>query len=371
VEADSAPTRIAFCITDLDPGGAEQALVQIVTRLDRREWEPAVYCLGPAGALVAPLESAGIAVTCFGARSARKVSVLWKLARELGRFRPRILQTFLYHANITGRLAAWTAGVPHVVCGIRVAERRGRMRLRIDRLTDWMVDRHVCVSESVAEFARMEGGLPARKLVVIPNGVDAARFAEASPADLVPFGIPRSARTLLFVGRLDFQKGPELLIEAADRVLTAHADAHVLLVGDGPLRARLAAQAQQTAVADRIHFAGARSDVPMLMRASYALVLPSRWEGLPNVVLEAMSAGLPVVATAVEGTREVVKSGETGWLVPPDSVDALADALDRLLSHYEGVPAIARRAQDAVQERFTWCGATRSYVDLYRSLLGT
>ena len=369
MEAPAQPVRIAFCITDLDPGGAEQALVQIVTRLDRSEWEPAVFCLSQPGELVERLESAGIPVRCFGARAARNVGVLVGLRRALREFRPQILQTFLYHANIAGRVAGWTARVPHIVCGIRVAERRSRFRLRLDRWTDWMVERHVCVSEGVAEFARTVGRLPAAKIVAIPNGVDAKRFAEAPPADLIEFGIPANARTLLFVGRLDFQKAPELLIEAAARCLPAHPDAHVLLVGDGSLRDPLAAQAQETTIADRIHFAGPRSNVPGLMRSACALVLPSRWEGLPNVVLEAMAAGLPVIATAVEGTGEVVRSGETGWLVPADSVAALADAITAVLDRPELAAALASTAQRLVSECFTWERSAAGYASLYRSLL--
>ena len=365
----STPVRIAFCITDLDRGGAEQALVQVVTRLDRRNWEPAVFCLAPPGELVEPLESAGIPVTCFGARAARNVGVLVGLRRVLREFRPQILQTFLYHANIAGRLAGWMARVPHIVCGIRVAERRSRSRLRLDRWTDWMVERHVCVSEGVAEFTRTVGRLPAEKLVVIPNGVDAARFAQSPPADLGAFGIPPNARTLLFVGRLEFQKAPELLIEAAARCLPAHPDTHLLLVGDGALRGRLAAQAQETMVADRIHFAGSRTDVPGLMRSASLLVLPSRWEGLPNVVLEAMAAGLPVIATAVEGAAEVVRNGETGWLIPADSVTALADAMTAALDRPELTAALGAAAQQAVVECFTWDRAAGAYAGLYRSLL--
>ena len=365
----SAPVRIAFCITDLDRGGAEQALVQIVTRLDRRDWEPAVFCLSPPGELVGPLESAGIPVTCFGARGVRHVSVILRLRQALRRFRPQILQTFLYHANIAGRFAGWMARVPHIVCGIRVAERRSRMRLRLDRWTDWMVDRHVCVSQGVADFSRSPGRLPAAKIVVIPNGVDATRFAEAPPADLSEFGIPPHARTLLFVGRLDFQKAPELLIEAAARCLAVHTDAHVLLVGDGPLRERLGAQAQQSGVGEQIHFAGPRTDVPMLMRAATALVLPSRWEGLPNVVLEAMAAGLPVIATAVEGTVEVVRNGETGWLVPADSAASLADAMAAALDRPELAASLGIAAQQAVLERFTWHRTAAEHAELYQSLL--
>jgi glycosyltransferase involved in cell wall biosynthesis len=296
---DQSPTRIAFCITDLDAGGAERALVQLVTRLDRARWEPFVFCLSGEGELARPLRDAGIAVVCLGARKRHGLSVVWRLSRLLAKLRPTILQTFLFHANIAGRLAGKAARVPVIVSGIRVAEKRGSLRLWIDRATDWMVSRHVCVSQDVAAFSAARGGLPISKIRVIPNGVEARLFAEAQPADLGQFGIPQGTRTLLFVGRLDPQKGPFVLMAAARELLPHHNGLHVLVVGDGPLAENLRKWVAKENLSDHIHFAGRRNDVPSLLRAVELFVLPSLWEGLPNVVLEAMAAGVPVVASRV------------------------------------------------------------------------
>src|SRR5262249_49760711 len=137
--------RIAFCITDLDPGGAERALAQLVTRLDRGRWDPAVFCLSSGGALADALKRAAGPGVCLGARRSQPVRVLWRLARELRRFRPEILQTFLFHANLAGRIAARMAGVRHVVSGIRVAEKRSPVPLWLDRWTNKLVRLNVCV----------------------------------------------------------------------------------------------------------------------------------------------------------------------------------------------------------------------------------
>ena len=179
---DTLPVRIGFCITDLDLGGAERQLVELVTRLDRGKFDPVVYCLGPRPAsnprsLADELEAAGIRVHCFGARrSWQFFSVLRSLRRQIAADAPRIVQTFLFHANLLGTLAARCAGVAHVVTGIRVAERRARGHLTLARWTDRWVERHVCVSESVRDFCR-QAGLTESKLAVIPNGVDVERFA--------------------------------------------------------------------------------------------------------------------------------------------------------------------------------------------------
>lgn len=363
------PVRIAFCITDLDVGGAERALVNLVTRLDRGRWEPSVICLAGPGALVEPLEQAGIPVICLGARRAWNLAVLPRLTRELRRIRPALLQTSLYHANIAGRIAARRAGVPRVVSGIRVAERRSRFRLWADRLTDGLVDRHVCVSRAVAEFSTTHGGLPAEKVTVIPNAVDADRLARAEPVDLSQLGIPAESRILLFVGRLDRQKAPLCLLEAAELLVPDHDELHVLVVGDGPLKERLRRWVGQRGLQERIHLAGRRSDVPALMKAADCLVLPSRWEGMPNVVLEAMAVGLPVVATAVDGVAELVRDGETGLLVRPGSPSELARAVERVLAGSRAAPPLAANAQHVVKKEFTWKRVVSAYEAVYRELL--
>ena len=363
------PTRLAFCITDLDPGGAERALVQIVTRLDRARWEPMVFCLAGPGALVETLADAGIPVKCLGARRAWNLSVVPQLARHLKGWRPALLQTFLFHANIAGRIAARGAGVRHVVCGIRVAERRSRARLWLDRATEWMVERHVCVSQDVADFSIREGRLTPEKVVVIPNGVDAARFASAEPADLTQFGIPPGTPTVLFVGRLDLQKGPDILLEAFVRIACREPAPHLLFVGAGPMADELQRSARQRRIDDQIHFAGWRPDIPELMRAATVLAVPSRWEGLPNVILEAMAAGLPFVATGVEGMTDLNRYG-VALFVPPNSPQDIAWGLDALLDDRDLWFETSNRSQEIAFKEFTWQRVTAAYDELYSQLLG-
>jgi glycosyltransferase involved in cell wall biosynthesis len=365
----AAPTRIAFCITDLDAGGAERALVQVVTRLDRSRWEPFVFCLSPEGDLARPLRDAGVAVVCLGAQKRQGLSVVWRLSRLLVKLRPTILQTFLHHANIVGRLAGKAARVPVIVSGIRVAEKRGGIRLWLDRATAWMVARHVCVSQDVAAFSAARGGLPVSKLCVIPNGVDAERLSAAEPADLSQFGIPPAGRTLLFVGRLDPQKGPFVLMAAVRDLIPRHPDLHVLLVGDGPLRENLQSWVAKENLASRIHFAGRRDDVPSIFKAAELFVLSSLWEGLPNVVLEAMAAGIPVVASRVEGISDLLIDDRTGLVVPANSSADLAEAIERLLADPQHARQMAHSAQRIANEDFAWSRVVEQYAKTYSELL--
>jgi glycosyltransferase involved in cell wall biosynthesis len=364
------PVPIAFCITDLDPGGAERALVQIVTRLSRAEWDPAVYCLAPRGELASVLDQHRIPVTCFGAKSSRDFPVIGALSRRLRDQHPRIVQTFLIHANIAGRIAARRAGVPIVVSGIRVAERGRPWHLWLERITRSKVTHHVCVSRSVAEFSISKLGLKPDRVSFIPNGVDVDLFANAVPADLSSFGITRPSRTLLFVGRLHKQKGIVTFLDAVRPLVERHDELNVLLVGAGPLEKQIRRWIHREELDHRILLPGQRNDVPSLMRACSAIVLPSLWEGLPNVVLEAMAAGLPVIATDVDGSRELVVPGTTGWLAEAGSSTSLRAAIEGwLTADTATVQRVTQNAKTFVTNDFTWGDAASSYASLYRRLL--
>jgi glycosyltransferase involved in cell wall biosynthesis len=321
------------------------------------------------GELVEPLDRAGVLVECLGARSVRNVGVVQRLARQLRLFRPALLQTFLFHANLAGRLAGHWAGVPVIVCGVRVAEHEQRWHLRLDRLTQRLVTRNVCVSQAVANFSVAHGGIRPERITVIPNGVDFNCYADARPANLAPLGIPPGSRTILCVSRLHHQKGQFLLLEAAAPLISADKELHILLVGDGPLRDELETLVRERRWEEQVHLAGRRRDVPELMRAASLLALPSLWEGMPNVVLEAMAAGLPVIASDVEGVRELLGNDTRGIVVPAGSAEALRTGLVGLLRDSNLRHRLASESQHFVTSYFTTDSMVAKYGSLYRALL--
>ena len=368
--ADDQPTPIAFCITELDRGGAERALTHLVLGLDRRAWTPRVYSLGSRGHFTELLEAGGIAVESFQARGIASIPrVLRQLTRSLKQFRPAVLQTFLFHGNMLGRLAARRARVPVVVSGIRVAERRSAWYGRLDRWTNWLVDHNVCVSQGVAQFSIRNTGLQPCKVSVIPNGVDVETFARATPADLSALGLRPSDPVIITIGRLEEQKGIHDLLSAIPAVLHRHSNSQFLIVGAGRDRAALQQQASSLGITSAVTFAGSQSDIPGLLKASTLFVLPSLWEGMPNALLEAMASGRPVIATSVEGSAELIQSGVTGSLVPPSCPNDLAAAINALLAD----PHVARRYADAsqifVMNDFTIHNLVARYDGLYRRLL--
>lgn len=384
----AAPIRLGLCITELDRGGAEQCLVELATRLDRQRFAPVVYCLGPRPAsnprsLADELEQAGIEVVCFGGLGALDAPrVFWRLRRQMKRDQPRLVQTFLFHANLLGAAAARAAGVPCVVSGIRVAERDRQWHLRWARFGQRWIDRHVCVSEGVRQFCLRQGGLAAAKLVVIPNGVDVARFAEATPLSLASVGLPPGRRALVCIGRLDVQKGVEWLLRLMPEVFARLPNHNLLLVGDGPLRGELESIVRgDPHLNGRVHLLGFRTDVPALLAASDVLLLPSAWEGMPNVVLEAMAAEKPVVATDVEGVSELLGTAAAQQCVARlahassqtrDS-DAAAQAfVEKVVAVTEDSALAARLGQQnkaRARAHFSFEALVAAYSDLYLSLV--
>ncbi len=318
-----------------------------------------------------PLERAGIEVHCLGGTGKRHfLPVVRRLTRLLSERRPQLVQSFLFHANLAGRIAARQAGVECVLSGIRVAERQQRWHLWLDRLTSRRVNRYVCVSQSVAQFSVAEGGLPAEKMVVIPNGIDLEHYP-AEPADLSRFGVAPGRRVITYVGRLEPQKGVHWLLEMAPLWFARLPDCDLLLVGKGPDQPQLEQLATASGIGSRVHFAGWQADVPRILAASELLVLPSQWEGMPNVVLQAMASRLPVVSTDVEGVRELLGPQADSQTVAYGDSSGLSSRISQILSDVEQSKRLGELNRKRVAEEFSLQRMVAAYEDLWESLIGS
>lgn len=362
---------VTLVITDLDVGGAERALVALATGLDRQRWDPSVIALGDEGKLVEPLRAASVATECLAVDRRRPLRAVLHLARSLRRRSPWLVQSFLFHANVASRFSAPLAGRPWVVGGIRVAERQKAWHLRLERLTSRLAVGSVCVSNGVLEHSKRQGGIDPDRLVVIPNGIDPLPYDAVAPCLRESLGVPASAHLALCVGRLDVQKGLPFLLEAAERVVALRADWHLAIVGDGPARDELRKRAaDRPALAGRVHWLGRRNDVPALLKGADLLVLASLWEGMPNVVLEAMAARRAVVATAVEGSADLVIPGRTGWLVPPGSSEPLALALLDAASDPDRLRRYGEAGRLVVEADYSPRRVVSAYERLWGGILG-
>jgi glycosyltransferase involved in cell wall biosynthesis len=235
------------------------------------------------------------------------------------------------------------------------------------------VDQIMTVSQAIRAAAESHGR-PRRPIAVVPNGADTAVFHPRDAAETrARLGLPADEPIVTYVGKLVERKGVDTLVEAMGLLARRPAGAPLLVAaGIGEMRASLEARAAQLGLGERVRFVGkvAHDDVALWMAAGDVFVLPSLSEGLPTVVCEAMACARPVVATAVDGTPEIVRDGETGFLVPPREPQALADALARVLDD----PPLAARFREAALEialeTYTWEANARRCERLYAELAG-
>jgi len=260
--------------------------------------------------------------------------------------------------------------VSHVVTGIRVAD-PSSWRQQVERWLVPRMDKVVCVSQAVADFCREKYRLPAEKHVVIPNGIDLSRFENVQAADVTTLGVPAGRRAILYVGRLDRQKGLDwLLKEVMADVLSALPQHDLLLVGDGPQRNELEQMSAASGLSPRIHFVGWRPDVPQIMAASDLLVLPSRWEGMPNVVLEAMASRLPIAATQAEGISELLGESALQSTSPAGDAAGFGQRVIQMVQDRELARRLVGQNYARVSGQFSLAGMIRTYESLYESLTG-
>jgi glycosyltransferase involved in cell wall biosynthesis len=241
----------------------------------------------------------------------------------------------LFKSDFHGRLAARFAGVPVVVSTLHNNDSWAKNWLlgHIYGATARFADRLIAVSPEVREYHLNKTGVPASKIMVIENGVDVTAFAghENGAKDIrTEFGIAPTAPLFGIIGRLKPQKDLPTFLLAAVEILRQQNDARFLVVGDGPLQVELEAQAKELGLFPALIFTGMRKDIPTIMKALDVLVLSSLWEGLPVILLEAMAAARPVVATGVDGIRSVVLADESALLVDTSSPSALAQACLKL-----------------------------------------
>ena len=344
--------RIFYLITELDVGGAEKSLYELATRLDRQRFEPIVGCLTGRGEIGEWLEKAGVEVTYVDMKSWCDVAGWLRLRKALKVHRPHVLHTFLFHANLAGRLAAIKSSVKRVICSVRVEEPR-RSHLWTGRLTRGLVDVVTCVSESAARYTHKHVRVPDEKLVVIHNGIDPTRCDMPVMAPPDRWRLPADGPVIASIGRLDEQKNPFLMLRAARLVAKEIPEAVFAFAGTGPLEADCRAEADRLRLKERVRWLGWVEDTRPLLARMDLLALSSKWEGMPNVVLEAMACRKPVVATAVGGCPEMLGNGETGLLVPAGDAKALAERILQLLRDPDLRERFGRAARARVEQQFS------------------
>lgn len=303
---------------------------------------------------------------------------LWNLREIMRKKRPQVVETFTSDSNLLGLPLAWLAGVP-----VRIATHRAFIdnrprwypRLHGALVNSGVVSTLIAVSEQVQQTAIDTERVRPEKVQVILNGVDLPPQNDEERAHTrqkvrQELGLPPECPLLLTVGRLTEQKGHTYLLQAIPAVLESHPGAVFALAGEGPLQRELMAQAEQLGASRAVCLLGLRQDVPRLLQAADAFVLPSLWEGMAMALLEAMAAGLPVVVSDVEGISDLVTPQEDGLVVPPREPQALAGAINWLLGDAVLRMRLGEAAREKVATHFSADAMCRRYADVFWGLLG-
>jgi len=358
--------RIIQLIPTLNVGGAERIVALMATALAAQGHQVSVIALAASSGswIEAELRAAGIEPIFLGKRPGLDPRMIPRLGRALRRLRPDVVHTHLHVLKyaLPARLAWRRCAVVHTLHNVAEYE-----AVAVDRRLQWLAFRRsvvpVAIGDAVAESLEQVYGIPARH--TIPNGIPVAAYR--SPPEVraevrAELSIPDDAVCFLSIGRLNPQKNQAALLDAfADPRLGS---ARLLIAGDGELRAALAQKAEALGVQDRARLLGVRKDIPRLLAAADGLVMASTWEGNPLVVMEAMAAGLPVIATAVGCVPELV-SERTGWLVPPEDAGALADAMAALAADVAAARSRGEAGGAVAMERFDASVMARAYASLF------
>jgi glycosyltransferase involved in cell wall biosynthesis len=371
INISSEPIRIAYVIDNLRREGAQKHLTDLVAGLNERGYQQRVYCLNNSfnAEVVRLLSVNGSRVVIVGRSQLLTLTGIVKILIDFKRWRPSIVQTFLPFANNLGCAIAHAANVPVVAKSIRARDvDKHMLHFFIDRLTTRQVDSVVLNSKQLIPFVMEKEGIKPEQIVHIPNGIKVKpRDSSSAISDLLSeLGINPKAQVVGIVARLYPQKGHVYLLKAFTKVLADKPDTILIIIGDGPLRQELEAEATKMGISQQTLFLGERSDVQDLLGCINVYVQSSLWEGMPNAVMEAMAAGKPVIASSVDGTIELIEEGKTGWLVKPADVDALSKRIIYALNNREEAMSIGGKAARSVIEKFSLERMISEYDDFYK-----
>ena len=374
METAAATHHVMFIISGLERGGAEYQLVATAALMSARGWEVTVLSYLPFtnSSWGSELHGTEVRLLTLNASSGRQgYFSLIKAVLVVKRLKPDILVGFMFHGIMTARIAGRLTGVPAVVSSVR-NERDSPLRERIMRATDGLTDAVTVLSRHLATELVDRRVAASSHVYVIPNSVDVARFAMRLYRDRTceRLRVARDQFLWLAVGRLDQAKDYPNLLNAFSALSKSHPNTRLMIAGDGPLKGDLHSMVQRMDMDSRVHLLGLRQDMPALYAASDALVLSSAWEGMPNVVLEAMASRTPVVATSVGAVPEVITDGESGLVVPPHDHQALAHAMERMMELPEKTrQALGQAGYDRVLSEFSRESVIDKWEDLFDGLL--
>jgi sugar transferase (PEP-CTERM/EpsH1 system associated) len=370
---------IVHVIYRLDVGGLENGLVNIINRTPAERYRHAIISLTDVSEFRQRITRNDVPCIALHKRPGNDIGMLWKLWRIFRELRPAIVHSRNL-AALEAQLPAWLAGVPcriHGEHGRDIFDMDGTSRKYrwVRRLYKPLVHRYVPLSKELSNYLGDQVGVAESKLRLICNGVDVERFrpggGECREA-VLPQGFADQDSLLIGnVGRLEAVKDQLTLVRAFKELCQHRPDnsrLRLVLIGDGSLRGKIEKLVAQEGLQDRVWLAGTREDVPQLLSMLDIFVLPSLAEGISNTILEAMACGLPVVATRVGGNAELLREGETGFLVPRADPQAMAAALLNYVDHAALRTTHGEAARTRVEGTFSIARMVSRYLEVYDEL---
>lgn len=372
------PANVLHIINGQYLSGPEHTLLNLARAMEGGRYRLQVACLFD-GPLVELARRQGLAVHVVPMRARLDLRLVGVLRRLIEREEIRIVHTHSSRANLVGRTAARLAGRAVVSHCHASTKRETTSRIHnwlltaFDRLNAAWVDRFVTISDTLGRELTADG-VPARKVATVRTAVDLARYTPRDGRQMRrQLGIPDAAPVAGMIALLRPRKGPEGLLRAAARILERLGEARFLFIGRAEQPAyleSLKSLAAELSIEERVLFTGFRRDIPELLSALDVLAIPSLFgEDVPLVLIEAMAMARPVVASAVEGIPEVVRDGQTGYLVPPGDIDALAAALCRLLANRALARRLGAAGRASAEGSFSLARMAQDMTRIYDQLL--
>ena len=365
--------RVMFLSTSMGMGGADKQLLSAAQLMHAQGHAVCIVSLTELGPMGLEARSQGIRTESLDMRrGVPDPRGLIRLIRLVRAWKPDVLHSHMVHANLMARAVRLFARVPVIVSTIHNIYEGGPLWMAAYRVSNGLVDHMTIISEAAADRFVKEGIVPRDLLTCVPNGVDTERFRQVAPGtrEALRSSIGVDDRFVwLAVGRFEIAKDYPNMLHAFAQVCQRDSNAVLLLVGHGSLQQETESLAQSLGLGDRIRFLGVRSDVPEVMAAADGYVMSSAWEGMPIALLEAGAAGLPIVATRVGGNHEVVRDGESGFLVPPRDAAALGQAMLRLMEQApERRRDMGERGREHVRVHYGLGRVVERWQDLYRQV---